>query len=181
MNITVFCGSTAGKEEAYTKAAEDLGRWIAENGHALLYGGAKTGLMGTVSDTVLSLGGRVTGVLPDVAEIQARRHPGLTAYVNTKDMAERKDYMIRHADVYVALPGGPGTLDELTDILCLKRLGLNKKPLVLFSVSGYYDTLESFFSKMQESEFSFSSDFENVLVSGDLAEIARFLETHQVS
>ena len=94
MNIAVYCGSSAGSKEAYTIGAVALGMWIAENGHTLVYGGARGGLMGTIANSVLSNGGKVIGVLPQVESIQNRRHQFLTEYIDTKDMAERKAKMI---------------------------------------------------------------------------------------
>ena len=94
MKIAVYCGSSAGSKEAYTIGAVALGMWIAENGHTLVYGGARGGLMGTIVNSVLSNGGKVIGVLPQVESIQNRRHQFLTEYIDTKDMAERKAKMI---------------------------------------------------------------------------------------
>ena len=86
MNIAVYCGSVSGNKEQFEKGARALGTWIGEHGHTLVYGGAQGGLMGIVADAVLEHGGTVTGVLPAVESIQKRRHPGLTAYIETKDM-----------------------------------------------------------------------------------------------
>ena len=86
-----------------------MGRWIGENGHTLVYGGASKGLMGAIAGAVIEAGGKVIGVIPDVAIIQARKHAGLTELIETKSMAERKSKMIELADAFVALPGGIGT------------------------------------------------------------------------
>ena len=141
MNIAVYCGSSAGSKEAYTIGAVALGMWIAENGHTLVYGGARGGLMGTIANSVLSNGGKVIGVLPQVESIQNRRHQFLTEYIDTKDMAERKAKMIELADAYIALPGGPGTLDELSDIISLQRLHINENPCILYDIDGFYQPL----------------------------------------
>ena len=105
MNIAVYCGSASGNRPSFTEGAKALGSWIAQNGHTLVYGGSRTGLMGATADAVLAGGGKVIGVIPDVKLIQERRHPGLTECIETKDMAERKQKMIELADAYVALPG----------------------------------------------------------------------------
>ena len=98
MHIAVYCGSVSGNQEIYTEKAALFGRWMAEQGHVLIYGGAQGGLMGAVSNAMLENGGKVIGVLPAVESIQKRRHPGLTEYIETKDMAERKAKMIALAD-----------------------------------------------------------------------------------
>lgn len=172
MNIAVYCGSSAGSKEAYTIGAVALGMWIAENGHTLVYGGARGGLMGTIANSVLSNGGKVIGVLPQVESIQNRRHQFLTEYIDTKDMAERKAKMIELADAYIALPG---TLDELSDIISLQRLHINENPCILYDIDGFYQPLKAFFEEMQTSGFAAKEDFNRVLISKDLSEIETFI------
>lgn len=176
MNIAVYCGSVSGNKEQFEKGARALGTWIGEHGHTLVYGGAQGGLMGIVADAVLEHGGTVTGVLPAVESIQKRRHTGLTAYIETKDMAERKAKMIELSDAYVALPGGPGTLDEITDVISLARLGIEDKPCVLFDIDGFYQPLKTVFDQMLEVGFAEKGDFRKVLISEDLGKIGVFLE-----
>lgn len=176
MNIAVYCGSVSGNKEQFEKGARALGTWIGEHGHTLVYGGAQGGLMGIVADAVLEHGGTVTGVLPAVESIQKRRHAGLTAYIETKDMAERKAKMIELSDAYVALPGGPGTLDEITDVISLARLGIEDKPCVLFDIDGFYQPLKTVFDQMLEVGFAEKGDFRKVLISEDLGKISVFLE-----
>ena len=176
MNIAVYCGSVSGNKEQFEKGARALGTWIGEHGHTLVYGGAQGGLMGIVADAVLEHGGTVTGVLPAVESIQKRRYPGLTAYIETKDMAERKAKMIELSDAYVALPGGPGTLDEITDVISLARLGIEDKPCVLLDIDGFYQPLKTVFDQMLEVGFAEKGDFRKVLISEDLGKIGVFLE-----
>lgn len=178
MKIAVYCGSTSGNREAFTKGARELGTWIGEHGHTLVYGGAQGGLMGTLADAVLEHGGTVTGVLPAVESIQKRRHPGLTEYIETKDMAERKARMIELSDAYIALPGGPGTLDEITDVISLARLGIVEKPCVLFDMEGFYQPLKQVFDQMLEVNFARKEDFRKVLISDSLETIGAFIEAH---
>ena len=175
MNIAVYCGSSAGSKEAYTIGAVALGMWIAENGHTLVYGGARGGLMGTIANSVLSNAGKVIGVLPQVESIQNRRHQFLTEYIDTKDMAERKAKMIELADAYIALPGGP--LDELSDIISLQRLHINENPCILYDIDGFYQPLKAFFEEMQTSGFAAKEDFNRVLISKDLSEIETFIQS----
>ena len=139
-----------------------FGRWMAEQGHALIYGGAQGGLMGAVSNAVLEIGGQVFGVLPAVESFQKRRHPGLTEYIETKDMAERKAKMIALADAFVALPGGPGTLDEISDVISLARLHLTDAPCVLFDMNGFYQPLKNVLEGMEKAGFAEPEDFEKV-------------------
>ena len=175
MNITVYCGSSSGNDVKYEESARALGKWIGKNGHTLVYGGASKGLMGTLSKAVLEEGGKVIGVLPDVPRIQARRQEGLTEYIETKTMAERKAKMIELADAFVALPGGIGTLDEITDVMSLSSLDITPAPIVLFDTDGYYSPLKAVIRNIIDSGFGRTEFFEKVLFSGDMDEISEFI------
>lgn len=177
MKIAVYCASGAGNRKEYVEAAEKIGKWIGENGHELVYGGSNCGLMGAVADAVLAEGGRVTGVVPDVPLIQARKHTGLTECIETADMAERRKLMMDLSDGYIALPGGPGTLDELLEILCMQRLELVKKPMVLYDQEGFYEPLKELFANMRNAGFAEERDFRYILISEDMKEIANFLQS----
>ena len=171
MKLAVYCASADGSSAPCRDAAERLGTWIGQNGHTLVYGGAREGLMGIVADAALAAGGEVTGVLPDVEEILARSHRGLTRVLYTKDMAERKNTMIALSDACVALPGGPGTLDEISDILSLMRLGLYDKPCALYSVNGYWAPLADLLQRMEQTGFLQSGALPGLLISDRLEEI----------
>ena len=127
MKITVWCASELGADPAFAEAARALGAAIATRGHELVYGGSQGGLMGCVADACLAADGKVTGVTVNVPRIVARRHPGLTCVELTPDLITRKARMIELADAFVALPGGPGTLDEITDVMTALRARIAKK------------------------------------------------------
>ncbi len=175
MNIAVYCGSSAGNDENYVESAKKLARWIGQSGNTLVYGGASKGLMGAVADSVLENGGKVIGVLPNVPQIQARKHTRLTECINTSSMAERKAKMIELADAFVALPGGIGTLDEITDVLSLSSLDVVKGPIVLYNTDGYYEPFRAVIRNIVDNGFGRSEYFERVLFSDDIDEIAGFL------
>ncbi len=141
MKIGVFCSSRMGSDPAYAEAAADLGRRLAQAGCELVYGGEEYGLMKVLADSVLEAGGRVTGVIPNIPMMLENVHPRLQEYVYVKDMAERKKTMLRLADAFAVLPGGTGTLDELSEVLCQNKIGGIDKPLVLISIKGYYEPL----------------------------------------
>ncbi len=114
--ICVYCGSSAGTGPDFADAARSLGELLAHSGITLVYGGAAVGLMGAVADAALAAGGRVVGVIPRHLFSREVAHPGLTELVETGSMHERKQVMFELADAFVALPGGLGTLEELTEI-----------------------------------------------------------------
>lgn len=142
--ICVYCGSSDGARPEYRQAAAALGRAMLEKDIDLVYGGAGVGLMGTLADTVLKGGGRVTGVIPEPLVKREISHTGLTELVVVGSMHERKSMMAELSDGFIALPGGIGTMEELFEILTWSHLGIHKKPCALLNVVGYYDHLNAF-------------------------------------
>lgn len=179
MRIAVYCGSTAGNLELYTGAAYALGAWMAENGHELVYGGSNTGLMGAVADGVLDGGGRVTGVVPDVPEISRRAHPRLTTRIEAGTMALRKTKMIELAQAFIALPGGVGTLDEITEILSLESLGLVRGPVIFYSMEGYYAPMQAVLDNILARGFGRPEYFSSVHFAENLEQLCCALEGPQ--
>ena len=153
MNICVFCGSSAGTHPVYAEHAAELGRMMGETGHSLVYGGAKIGLMGIVADSVLANHGKAIGILPNFLAEKEVAHTGLTQLEIVNTMHERKMRMANLADIFVALPGGWGTLDELAEILTWKQLGLIRQPVYLLNTHGFFDNLIKQLQKMTEDGF----------------------------
>ena len=139
--ICVYCGSSAGKDAAFARAAQQFGRILAENRIRLVYGGGSVGLMGALAHSVLDRGGAVTGIIPEF--LTARERPKRIAQdlIVTRDMHERKRAMFEHADAFVALPGGIGTLEELIEQLTWAQLGRHKKPILIANIEGFWDPL----------------------------------------
>jgi uncharacterized protein (TIGR00730 family) len=143
--ICVFCGSSAGSNPAYHQAARQIGAALVRRGLGLVYGGGGIGLMGMLAEAVLSAGGEVIGVIPGMLDRKEVAHTGLSRRYVVASMHERKAKMAELADAFVALPGGMGTLEELTEVLTWGQLGLHRKPCGLLDVGGYYRPLISFF------------------------------------
>lgn len=140
-SICVFCGSRMGNDDAYRDAADTFARELAAREITLVYGGGNVGLMGVLADAALDAGGRVVGVIPDFLTRREVMHPGLSEHIVVDDLFERKAVMIERADAFVALPGGPGTLDETIEIITWRQLGLHGKPLVILNHEGYWRPL----------------------------------------
>ena len=152
-SICVFCGSSKGKNSAYTGAAVQLGRLLAERELTLVYGGGNIGLMGEIASSVLSLGGRAIGVIPRFLVEKELVHRHLTEVRIVESMHERKAAMAELADAFIAMPGGYGTLEEIVEVLTWAQLGLHRKPVGLLNIDGYYDYLNQFFNHMVEEGF----------------------------
>ncbi len=140
-SLCVFCGSSIGARDDYSRAARDLGRLLAERSIRLIYGGGNIGLMGILADEVLGRGGQVTGVIPKQLVDRELAHAGATEMRVVSSMHERKALMAELADAFVALPGGIGTFEELLEITTWAQLGLHNKPIGILNVCGYYQPL----------------------------------------
>lgn len=177
MNVTVYCGSSMGSSPAFAQAARELGEWIADAGHALVYGGSSVGLMGIVSGTVLERGGQVTGVEPRFfIEAGVAQHD-LTELVVTQDMSERKAKMIELGDAFIALPGGLGTLEEISEIMSRIRLRLTAAPCVFLNLDGFYDDLKIFLDKLLACGFMNEYEYRCIYFAPSVADAARHVET----
>ena len=139
--VAVFCGGSAGVNPAYTQAAEEVGRELAERGLTLVYGGGHIGLMGVLADAALAAGGEVVGVIPQSLVDREIAHARLSRLEVVPDMLTRKARMAELADAFIALPGGYGTLDELFEMLTWTQIGAQVKPCGILNVNGYYDAL----------------------------------------
>lgn len=123
MNITVYCGASAGSEPIYEQKASELGQWLAAHGITLVYGGGRTGLMGKLANAVLANGGKAVGVIPEFLKTAEEVHTGLTRLITVDTMSQRKDTMLQMGDAFIALPGGAGTLEEIAEAISAARLG----------------------------------------------------------
>ena len=130
-----------------------MGRTLAQRGLGLVYGGGSVGLMGALADAALAAGGEVIGVIPQVLQIRELAHRSLTRLHVVGSMHERKALMAELSDGFVALPGGMGTLEELSEVLTWAQLGLHARPVGLVDVAGYYQPLAQFFDQAVSAGF----------------------------
>ena len=152
-NICVFCGSSPGNDDRYAAQAAALGKALVEVNMNLVYGGGNIGLMGIIANTVLDLGGKVTGVLPRFLNRKEVGHVELSELILVDSMHERKQKMSELSDAFIAMPGGFGTLEEIAEMLTWSQLGLNQKPLAFYNVIGFYDPLIQQFDQMVNTGF----------------------------
>ncbi|HET7627083.1 MAG TPA: TIGR00730 family Rossman fold protein [Bacillales bacterium] len=151
--ITVFSGSRDGASPVYREGAIQLGEELTKRNITLVYGGSSVGLMGAVADAVLENGGEVIGVIPKMLEEREMAHSNLTELIVVESMHERKAKMAELADGFIALPGGPGTLEEFMEIFTWSQLGVHRKPCGLLNINHYYDPLVALFRHMTEQQF----------------------------
>ena len=176
MNITVYLGANEGNAPFFKEAVHELGLWIGTNGNTLVYGGSKSGLMGELAESVLQAGGKVIGVEPQFFIDVGFVYDEITELITTKDMSERKAKMIELGDVFIAFPGGTGTLEEITEVMSKVSLKHLDVPCILYNLNGYYDSLKQLLEHMIEMDLSSEEKQEGIYFAEDLEEIQRILD-----
>lgn len=152
-SIAVFCGSSSGVSPIYEQKAKELGAFLGANKYHLVYGGGNIGLMGTIANAALAAGGEVTGVLPHFLNKKEVGHVALSKLVLVESMHERKQKIEQLSDAFIAMPGGFGTLEEVSEMLTWAQLGLHQKPIGLYNIHGFYDALLKQMDVMVEEGF----------------------------
>ena len=179
MNITVYLGANEGNDTSLRKAVRELGTWIGESGNRLVYGGSKSGLMGEIAESVLQAGGEVIGVEPQFFIDMEYQYDAITELIVTKDMTERKTKMIELGDVFIAFPGGTGTLEEIAEVMSKVSLKHLEAPCILYNLNGYYDSLKALLSHMTEKGLSSPERQEGIYFARDLSEIRKIIENQR--
>ena len=176
-SVCIFCGSSAGKNPSYTQSAKEVGTLLTKNNLRLIYGGASIGVMAAVAQTMLDGGGNVVGIMPQSIIDLEVAHTGLSEFIKTKDMHERKKLMHDMSDLFIALPGGMGTMDELCETITWAQLDFHKKPTVIFNHNGYYDHFIAHIKQMNKEGFYSDAHMKLFTVCSNLEDLESFLET----
>jgi uncharacterized protein (TIGR00730 family) len=153
LTICVYCASSTQINPLYFEATERLGKILAEAGHAVVFGGGSTGLMGKLADSMLAENAKITGVIPQFMIDEDWHHNELTELIVTQTMHERKEKMASMADAAIALPGGCGTLEELLEVITWKQLGIFTKPIIIVNMGGYYNPLIEMLHRAVDEKF----------------------------
>jgi uncharacterized protein (TIGR00730 family) len=176
--ICVFCGSNNGANPVYLETAATVGKFLAANDIELVYGGGRVGLMGKLADTVLAMGGKVTGAIPQSLAAKEVAHKGLTELHIVESMHERKALMAELADGFIALPGGFGTFEELCEIITWAQLGFHSKPCALLNVNGFYDHLIAMFDVAARENFIRPEHRKIVLIENEIGKLYELMRTY---
>ena len=178
MKICVFCGSKVGNDKAYSKAAEDLGKLIAHKKWSLIYGGGKLGLMGVLAKNAKKHNGYVTSVIP--RNFNSKKIISLKSneIIISKDIGARKKYMIKNSDLFIALPGGMGTYDEIFEILALNGLNLINKPIIFINIKRYWTPFKKLLSETSKAGFLNNNSKNNIYFIKSIDKTIEFIETN---
>jgi len=178
-SLCVYCGSRPGTDPAFAETARQVGQWIGDHDGQLVYGGGRNGLMGIVADATLAAGGRVIGVIPKALVEKEWAHTGCTELHIVDTMHERKRIMAEHADAFLSLPGGIGTMEEFFEVWTWRQLGYHAKPVGLLNLNGYYDHLLAFLHTSVQN--GFMSDWQMELIHVGAEPIALLEQLVQVA
>ncbi len=173
MNIGIFCSANQNIDPDFFHQTEELGRWIAQQGHVLVYGGVNQGLMECVAKSVKEAGGYTIGVVPDIVEESGRVSKYNDEVIPCVTLNERIQLMILKSDVFIALPGGIGTLDELFSVASSNTIGYHDKKLILYNMKGYWDSLIQLLEDQQKKGMIRRHWNEYIQVANNLEDIAK--------
>ena len=176
MNICLYGASSNAIAKSYINPTEALGAKIAERGHTLIYGGGGAGLMGAAARGVYSRGGRIIGVVPSFLNVDGILFDNCNEMIFTETMRERKQLMEEKSDAFVMVPGGLGTFDEFFEILTLKQLGRHSKPVAVFNINGYFDSLIEQLKNAVHKQFMNPESFELCFFTDSGDKLLNYLE-----
>lgn len=176
MNITVYLGANEGADPSLREAVVALGTFIGESGNSLVYGGSKSGLMGVLAESVIQAGGEATGVEPRFFVEQVLQYEELTRLIVTEDMSERKAIMIELGDAFIAMPGGTGTLEEISEIMSKVCLGHLDAPCILYDHKGYYTGLRQLLDTMVAEGLASENQLSGIHFAESVEEIMALID-----
>ncbi len=179
MKICVFCGSSTGNSEIIKTEAVKLADYFADHDISLVYGGANVGIMKLLADTMLERNKEVIGIMPQHLIDKELAHFEITRMIVVDTMAERKEKMLDLSDAFIALPGGFGTLDELSEILTFNQLRLCDKPLGILNADGFFDYLIKFFDHAVKSGYVREEHRNNIIIDTDVDNLLNRMKAYK--
>ncbi len=176
MNITLYGAASDRIDRAYIEGVETLGRVMARRGHTLVFGAGATGLMGAAARGMHAEGGHIIGITPHFMHELEPVSAKCTELIGTETMAERKTLMESKADAFLIVPGGVGTYDEFFQILTLRVLGRHEKPIVLYNIGGFWNSMVAVIREGVEKGFIAPEALEDFCVCDSAEEVFDRLE-----
>ena len=175
MNIGIFCSANEKIDPDIIAATRELGRWIGSEGHTLVFGGCNLGLMQCVAQAVHEAGGRTIGVVPSIIEKHGRVSEYVDVTIPTATLSDRKDLLLAHSDVCVALPGGVGTLDEIFTVVAAYTIGYHQKRVILYNIKGFLNSLVTVLDELQRQGMLRGHREDYIQVANTFEEVKEYL------
>ena len=175
MKICVFCSANQQIDSDFFTMTEELGRWAAKNGHAIVYGGVNQGLMESIGKAAKENGGRTIGVIPMIVETSGRMSDYVEIEIPCDNLSDRKQLMMDQSDVFIALPGGIGTLDEVFTVAASATIGYHNKLVILYNMKGFWNPLIALLDDLQAKGMVRGEWRQYIKTADSIEEISRLL------
>ena len=169
MKICVFCSANQQIDNEFFTMTEELGTWAAKNGHSIVYGGVNQGLMECLGKAAKEAGGRTIGIIPMVVEKSGRMSDYVDIEIPCDNLTDRKQLMMDQSDVFIALPGGIGTMDEVFTIAASATIGYHDKQVILYNMKGFWNPLIAFLDDLK-AKGMIRGDWRDIIKTADSIE-----------
>lgn len=171
MKIAVFCSANRNIDSDFFAMTEELGKWMGENGHDVVFGGCNMGLMDCIGKAVKAHGGRAIGVVPSLVEKGGKTFDDLDVEIPCDNLSDRKDLLLAQSDIVVALPGGIGTLDEIFTVAASHTIGYHHKMVILYNMKGFWNSTIALLDDMQQKGMIRGEWHDYIEVANNLEEL----------
>jgi len=179
MNIAIYCGSSFGKNPLYRQKSEELIEYLSKKDVSIVYGGSKSGLMGLISEKAIKLNMKVFGVITYSLTTKEIENTNITKLEKVATIRERKERMEELSDAFIAIPGGFGTLEEISEIFTAIQIGRTLKPCALYNVNGYFNKLIEYLTFCKDEGFLMEEHLNSLIVSDDIDYIYKKFKNHK--
>lgn len=175
MKICIFCSANQQIDQDFFTMTEELGKWVADKGHTIVYGGVNCGLMECVAKATKDAGGHTIGVIPMIVEKNGRTSDYVDVEIPVDNLSDRKQLMMDQSDVFIALPGGLGTLDEIFTVVASATIGYHSKTVILYNMKGFWDSLIQMLDDMMQKGVIRGDWRQYIKTADSIEEISRLL------
>lgn len=175
MKICIFCSANQQIDQDFFTMTEELGRWVADKGHTIVYGGVNSGLMECVAKATKDAGGHTIGVIPMIVEKNGRMSNYVDVEIPVDNLSDRKQLMMDQSDVFIALPGGLGTLDEIFTVVASATIGYHSKTVILYNMKGFWDSLIQMLDDLMQKGVIRGDWRQYIKTADSIEEISRLL------
>lgn len=175
MKIAIYCSANNTLDPDFFRMTEELGRWIGENGHDIVFGGCNMGLMECVARATHQAGGRCIGVVPSIIERGGRMSEYVDVHIPCDNLDDRKALMVAQSDINIALPGGIGTLDEIFTVCAAASIGYHHKRVILYNMKGFWDSLLTMLDDLEQLGVIRAGFRDTLLVANSMEDIKALL------
>lgn len=178
MKICIYGASSNAIDKSFLDSGELLGEALAQNNHAVVFGGGAAGLMGAVARGAYKSNGEIIGICPSFFNVDGALFNNCTEMIYTETMRERKQLLEEMSDAFIITPGGIGTFDEFFEIYTLRQLGVHKKPIAIYNTNGYYNSLIDMLNNAIDKDFMPGTNMDLLFVSDNPQEIINHIENY---